>query len=96
MNPVGWNAPVRDSGGSNITQVDRTTGAQTPMNPRATNVDLPTAAGRVLDFNLDGARTGEFPALAEAPNPLRERSTDHGSDLPCLNGQATEYRRSQS
>lgn len=30
------------------------------MNPRATNIDLPTVAGHVLDFNLDGAGAGQF------------------------------------
>lgn len=60
VNHVGWDEPYRDSGGGDISQISRKTGAALPMNPKATNVNLPTAAGRVLDFNLDGAGAGQF------------------------------------
>lgn len=60
VNHVGWDAPVRNSGGSEIWQEHRATGARTPMNPRATNIHLPTKDGRALDFNLDGAGSDQF------------------------------------
>ena len=43
-----------------ISQTSNATGERIPMNPRATNVDLPTADGRVLRFNLDGAGADQF------------------------------------
>lgn len=60
VNHFGWDVPYRDSGGSDISQVSRASGARSPMNPKATNIVLPTAAGRMLDFNLDGAGAGQF------------------------------------
>ncbi|MBS1696693.1 MAG: hypothetical protein JST91_31310 [Actinobacteria bacterium] len=60
VNHVGWDEPYRNSGGGDISQISRKTGAPLPMNPKATNVILPTSSGQVLDFNLDGAGTGQF------------------------------------
>jgi hypothetical protein len=60
VNHVGWDRPYQTQGSGDISSVDRETGSQFPMNPIATNVDLPTANGRVLAFSLDGAAAGRF------------------------------------
>jgi len=60
VNHVGWAQPYRGAGSGDIWQVNRNTGVRTAMNPLATNVDLPTESGRVLDFNLDGAGSEKF------------------------------------
>lgn len=60
VNHVGWDSPYHVEGSSDIASMNRVTGAPRPMNPMATNVDLPTKNGRVLVFNLDGAGAGGF------------------------------------
>jgi Protein kinase domain len=60
VNHVGWPKPYESTGSGDIWQTSNKTGERTPMNPRATNVDLPTSGGRVLDFNLDRAGANEF------------------------------------
>jgi hypothetical protein len=60
VNHVGWDQPYRGTETGEIGQANRVTGERTPMNPLATNVDLPTKSGRVLDFNLDAAGTNGF------------------------------------
>ena len=60
VNHVGWTRVYQQTGSGDIWQTSNTTGERIPMNPRATNVDLPTADGRVLRFNLDGAGADQF------------------------------------
>ncbi|EHB48666.1 serine/threonine protein kinase [Mycolicibacterium rhodesiae JS60] len=60
VNHAGWTKPYQQTGSGDIWQTSNKTGERTPMNPLATNVDLPTKDGHVLDFNLDGAGADRY------------------------------------
>lgn len=60
VNHVGWDKAYEQQGSGDVWQTSRATGAQTPMNPVATNIDLSTKRGHALEFSLDGAASGAF------------------------------------
>ncbi|OMC39019.1 hypothetical protein A5740_02980 [Mycobacterium sp. GA-1841] len=60
VNAVSWTEPVRATSSRSFSQHSTKTGLRTPMNPIATNINLLTENGHVLDFSLDGAGNNGF------------------------------------
>lgn len=60
VNHFDWPQPVHEQGTGDIWSQSSATGGRVAMNPRGTNVDLPTANGQVVDFTLDVAGTDGF------------------------------------
>lgn len=60
VNHFDWTNPIHEQGTGDIWSQNSATGARVAMNPMATNIELPTANGQVLQFTLDVAGTGGF------------------------------------
>ncbi|WP_431240990.1 hypothetical protein ACQ86B_29135 (plasmid) [Mycolicibacterium aichiense] len=60
VNHVGWDHDISADHSTTFYQTDGKTHEVTPMNPVATNVDLPTERGMTLTFSLDGAGSNGF------------------------------------
>jgi len=51
FNHFNWKEPFREKGPGEVRSQDSATGVHIPMNPLGTNVDLPTAKRKVVDFD---------------------------------------------